>query len=295
MSLSRALGHESIGQLFTGGLIPPRILVDPHDTILTTGLLLTVRDNSCAVVRERGKVKGVLYGYQIVSLITLSKPEEIYSILWRSIAEVDEIAPLASLPTVTLGETIDGALAKISAARFGDLLVVDDKGAPAGLLTLGMILKAVAGRAEKVGLTVGDAASPLKLVDPKDSVIDVMRFMMRNRVRRVVMQRGSKLVGCTERELLKACFSTKGLEMIRDDLESFLATPIGSFAGTFLYPIPNVNGSVDVAKAWTLASVVRDDVATLIVDETKIATPWDLIVKPYLAGVLPLPHKLRAV
>ncbi len=97
-------------------------------------------------------------------------------------------------------------------------------------------------------------------------------------------KKGSEFYCCTERELLGVIFSMSGLESIRDQPGQFLEQSVGSFLPTYFERLPVVRGGVDVAEAWWRAADLP--LATLIVDGDSIATPWDLIVTPFVAGKL---------
>ncbi|MDV3277664.1 MAG: hypothetical protein LYZ69_04255 [Nitrososphaerales archaeon] len=116
-------------------------------------------------------------------------------------------------------------------------------------------------------------------------LIEVFRFMMRHRVRRLVIQRRKRFYCCTEREIMRALFSPDGFQLLRDDPNALLEMPIEHFVSPFLSPVTNLSGDHDVAEGWVHAA--NSPSCTVIVDEERIASPWDLVIRPFLAGKLP--------
>ena len=265
--------------------VPSPVFVSPEQSVMMVGALLAFRDVNCAILMEGGKMKHAIYGYQIVNFLLEAKLEELYRRLYEPVVKAREIAPGSPLPELKLKDSCRKALGEIVAARFGNLLFQDEEGRPVGLLSLVTMLQALEGQTRNLGLSLLEVSSPLTIASSGQSISEVFRFMMRNRVRRVVTKQGRRFYGCTEREILKALFSMKGLESLRDDGTAFLNRPIGDLAQQVYRSVPTVDGDMDVAGAWTAA--VENDASALIVDGDRIATPWDLVVKPFLAGKIP--------
>ena len=123
-------------------------------------------------------------------------------------------------------------------------------------------------------------------MEEETSIGEILRFMVKNGVRRAVINREDKFYGCTERELLYAMFSMEGIQSLMDDPKRLLNTPLEKFTSAHWFEIPQVEGSIGVEEAWRLAQ--QDGNSSLVVDQEFIATPWDLIMKPYLQGNLPI-------
>jgi hypothetical protein len=108
--------------------------------------------------------------------------------------------------------------------------------------------------------------------------------MMRNRIRRAIVKRNNDFYGLTERDIIRAFFSFKGLQSLSDDSVGLLNSSLGQTVGGQLKHLPRVSGSLNVHEAWSY--LVGDPSGCLIVDDDRIATPWDLVIKPFLEGRL---------
>jgi len=268
-------------------IVPAPLIINSEDTLVFVGTLLSAKDATCAVIRSKEKdTYESIYGYQMVTLLLESKPENLFNQLYTPASKSVGAVPPSPLPTVHLDDEFTKALNLMVENRFGDALVLDDNGEPSGLLSLGNIVAFFAGRTDSIGMSLKEVSSKLKLIDGSKSVIEVFRFMMTNRMRRAVLKRGGGFYCCTEREIMRGIFSFKGLNLIRDNPDEILGMPLERLVSPFLNHIPSLSGSLDVAEGWVQASWNTN--CTLIVDEKHIATPWDLVIKPHLSGKLPL-------
>lgn len=266
-------------------IVPAALTVNRKDSLVVVGTLLSTKDAPCAIIISEEGAYESIYGYQIVNLILESTPEELHSRLSMQAWEAAEASPPLPLLTIRLDDELTRGLSLIVANRFGNLLVLDDKGAPVGLLSLGDIVGFLAARTKPIGISLKEVSSKLKLVDEGESLSEVFRFMMRNRVRRAVMTSEGGFYCCTEREIMRELFSLNGLKSLKDNPNAILGMHTEHLMSPFLSVVPNLSGSLDTAEGWVQASWNIN--CTVIVDGKRIASPWDLVVKPFLAGKLP--------
>ncbi len=285
MSALSQKGEPSCEEYLSSVSIPSPVFIGRDHTVLMTGALLSFRDVNCGILIEEGEVKHAIYGYQIVNFLLSEPPQRLYLKLFEPVTNIKEIAPGSPLPVLKISDPFRKALSEIVATRFGNLLLTDAEGRAIGLPSLETMLQAVEGRSGKVGMTLKEVASPLILATNGQTILDVFKSMMTNRVRRIVVKTGRKHTYCTEREILRVLFSLNGLESTRDNGAKILSQPVGKLPQQVFRPAIPVDGETDVAKAWTL--VREQQSSTLIVDGDLIATPWDLVVKPFLAGKIP--------
>lgn len=274
------------GSFLENTILPPPLVVNKDEFLVFVGTLLSSKDAACAVIKNEKGVYESIYGYQIVNILMESKPDELYDQLYKPVSKCINVVSPSTLPVVRLDDGFAKALTQMGINRFGDVMVLDDKGTPSGMFSLSNIVAFLSGRTDSIGMRLRDVSSELKLVDGEDSVIEVFRFMMRNRLRRAVIKRGEAFYCCTEREAIRGIFSFKGLNSLKDNPDAILNMPVEQLVRPFLSEVPSLNGSLDVAKAWVHAAFTSN--CTLIVDDQGIATPWDLIMKPFQTGMLPL-------
>jgi hypothetical protein len=133
-------------------------------------------------------------------------------------------------------------------------------------------------------MKVRDVASRLRLADEGKMLPDALRYIMRSRMRRMVVKRDGEYYGLTEREIIRAFFSFQGLQSLSQDGKSLQNSSLGQLVEGQAKRLPKVNGDISVHEAWGYLD--GDPRSCLIVDEDSIATPWDLAVKPFLEGKL---------
>jgi hypothetical protein len=63
-----------------------------------------------------------------------------------------------------------------------------------------------------------------------------------------------------------------------------MSSSLGQLVGNQAKRLPTVNGDINVHDAWQYLD--GDPKACLIVDDDLIATPWDLVMKPFLEDKL---------
>ncbi len=273
-----------VSEFIEDGLAPAPVPLSPQELGVTCGSLLAWRDVGCGIVAEQEKVAGVFYGYQLVFMISRTSKDKLYSSLWTPLKDLVHILPLESISLFQLGDRSSDIFKSIIAKRFGDVLIIANSH-PVTLITLKEILAALTRRFDRLDLDTRTIASPLKLIQEDTRMEDLLDFMLRNRIRRAVIKENGHYFSCTERELLRYFFSMQGLEVLRESPEVLLSKPVGEMVKEQGEKLPVVSGDLDVADAWKAAQSTKG--LAVIVDEEKIATPWDLVVKPYLEGKLP--------
>ncbi len=216
----------------------------------------------------------------------MGKEKPIYKTLFQGIGNVTKILPLESIPTVGINDKVGDALGEIAKKKFGDLLVLGKEKQQVGVLSLREILQTCEQRFSKLNAHVGDVASDVKTVSEDMSFSDLMLFLFRNRFRRILVRKADGYYCADDRALIKHFFSLGNLQLLRDGAHTMLSSPIKDFIKKYAIRLPGVKSSDDIATAW------REAVSTgqfcVTVDGKKIATPWDLVVKPYLQGKLRL-------
>jgi predicted transcriptional regulator len=266
-------------ELVKGFTIPAPVAVSTGDTVLLLGALLSSWDIPSVIIINNGKIIGAVYGYQLVTYLVASPNAQVFKRLLLPIGKVIEGLGLSQIPSSSRTERFESILKKIASNRSGDVILTNGGGQPVGVLSLSKMIPCLALRGKTVGMKVRDVASRLKLADEEQPLSDALRYMMRNRARRTIVKRDGHFYGLTEREILRAFFSLEGLQSLNDDPRAFLNSSLGKLVGGRAKRIPKVNGDIDVHDAWGHAG--GDPSACLIVDDDRIATPWDLVMKPY--------------
>ena len=265
-------------------ILPPPLIIDKDDPLVSVGTTLLAKEVSCAVIRDKNGVYKSIQPYQIISLLLQSKPDEMYGLLYEPVSKfVDAVSP-SSLPLVHSDDPFAKALTKMGKNRFTDVMVLDDHDLPSGMFSVRNVVRFLSGRTDSIGMSLEEVSSRLIPVDGEESIIDVFRFMVRNRVKRAVIKEGEAFYCCTESEAMSRIFSFAGLNLLRDDPDTLLKMPIEWLVHPFQNHVPSLSGGLDVAEGWIQASWTSN--CTLVVDDERIATPWDLVMKPFESGKL---------
>lgn len=262
-----------------GESVPAPVIVAPDFFALMVGTLLSSQDVSSALVMKEGKVQGAMYGYQVIKFIMEGGSDSLYQRLYTQMPMDSEVIPLAQIPTATGLDQCETVLAKVAERRFGDVLVISTDNDPIGVVSLRLMVRLLSLKG-KCKMKLKELASPVRLITGNETVSATLNFMMSYRIRRVVFKRNSTFYCCTEREFLRGMFSMDGLDMMRNNPKVLLDQKVESFAMDRAAKIPVLDGNRKVEEAWELCAQVPT--ATAIVNGDMIATPWDMVIKPFI-------------
>lgn len=263
--------------------IAPPVLVSPNDPLITAGAMLSWRNVTSVVVMQGKDVVGALYGYQLLLFLVQPESNRVYKDLFLPIGNTRRITSVESIPKVQPDDDLSLALERITEKRFGDVLVMDRDAQPIGVLSIVDVMRSCERMVRRVGARVASMASSLKLVNDQMSLRDLILFLFQNRIRRIVLNKGG-FYHADERALLKYVFSPARLQSLQKDTDAFLKFPISDFAKEMTVPLAKVRENADVTTAWKMALAEGQD--CVLVDKNKIATPWDLVIKPFVEGKL---------
>ena len=274
----------NVSELLEGSTVRPPVAVSMEDNVLLLGNMLSSWDISSVVVTDGSEVIGAVYGYQLVAHLMNLPSAEILDRLRQPIGQVIEGLGVSQITYVSHGDDFHSVLKKIAGNRYGDVTITNDGGASIAVLSLSQIVPCLVLRNMTAPMKARDVASRLKVTTEEQPLSDALRYMMLNRIRRNVIKRDGEFYGITEREIIRAFFSYEGLQSLSQDADSFLSSTLGQMVGVKMKRLSGVNGEISVNEAWE--HLEADPSACLIVDDDCIATPWDLVMKPFLEGKL---------
>lgn len=210
-------------------------------------------------------------GYSILATLVRVSPEKSYSALFEpSGNSAVGVPPLKSVRD--LGEL----LRSFEAARFGFAAVTrGDMFAMVGLSdVIGLYQAGTLGS----DLTVREVASPAVRVGRQTSVREALRIMFDRRIRRLFLGRAHAFV--SDREVVSSIFSPRRLTDIKRSPGTLLE---GTLLDVGPVEAPEVEGDMPLKEAAT--HLVRSQGRALVCD-AGVISPWDLVMKPFLAGHL---------
>ncbi|HUI01257.1 MAG TPA: hypothetical protein VLX56_06475 [Nitrososphaerales archaeon] len=277
---------DSISSLFPDLFGMSRPIATPDVPVIVAASMLTTYDAPMLPVTKVGTPPGVekngvkLYhavgSLPIVSLLLRTDPRDYYKTLWNSCSSTTIL-----IGTVRYDDPLEKLLEVFALTGFGDARV-DGASPPPALLTLNEVASLYKERAITCRALAKEVASPAITIDPSFKAIHAMTLMSEKRVRRLFLK-GRKGDFVSDRTILSALFSPKGLKVARDDP--------GSWTDVRLSDIPP-------AKAHLVSpDAMVEDVAALIEpgrevfmtsDGAGVLSRWDLVMKPWKAGKLRL-------
>jgi CBS domain-containing protein len=129
------------------------------------------------------------------------------------------------------------------------------------------------GALEKTSLRLVDIATGNVVSVGRDSTLfDLIGVMLRRRVRRVVLEGGEYVIA--DRGVLQYIVSNQALEMLRDNPEKLMNTPLDELT-QYLGRPEILSGDTHISTAFK--KLVEKEPYTALTEERKhILTPWDI-------------------
>ena len=217
-----------------------------------------------------GKV-AFISGYPILTMLQKTRPEEIY----KSLFEPSGRYTVAVRP-VKPGQNLRDLLRVFQESKFGFTTVADEEMyAMVGLSdVLGLYKQGVLG----TDLTARDVASRKVSVEPKTKIKDALDVMFERRIRRAFIKGTDSFV--SDREIVSHVFSPRELEKVKRAPGSILEGPVIDAEPA---EATMIEGDTPLREA--ASSVVQSQGGALACDEG-VVSPWDLVMKPFVAGRL---------
>jgi len=127
--------------------------------------------------------------------------------------------------TVKPGDTVQSVVDALSAHRIGAVVVVNDKGGIAGIVSERDIVRAMAGKgAAVVSKTAADImTAKVRTCSPADTEADLMSLMTQHRIRHLPVVASGKLAGMISiGDVVK--YRMESMEREAEDLKTYIAS-----------------------------------------------------------------------
>ena len=222
----------------------------------------------------RGKKWMAFGGYPLLEKMLAAEPKDLYGLLFRPCESASVL-----LDPVRAEDGLTAVLDAFHRTRFGYALV--ESADSFGLVTLTDLLLLCQSGVLGTGLRLRDvASSPVFSLPGSVSLREAVREMFRRRVRRVRVEGTDRFV--SDREVLTHIFSPARLRVVKESPEMMLEAALQDVGGMEAI---EADGGVRVKKA---AETIRPGSGLcLTIDRgERVATPWDLVMKPWEAGRL---------
>jgi CBS domain-containing protein len=130
-----------------------------------------------------------------------------------------------SVITATAKETVHGTAQKLSQNKIGAVVIVDDKGAIAGIVSERDIVRALASHGEKAMVmpVSGIMSKTVKTCKVGDSETELMALMTNHRIRHLPVVESGKLAGMISiGDIVK--FRIEAIEREAEEMKSYIAS-----------------------------------------------------------------------
>jgi len=243
--------------------------VDPTTPILSVLPLLRFHEIDVLPLSfDAGRKQRGVFGFSCLARLLNVRPEGISSFLKRPCEVVSE--PLA---IIRADRSLSSLLNVFLRRRFGFARVVESRGAGA-LLVLSDVLGLYQDGTLRSSLVLEDVGSTVFSMPTKSTVREVLVEMFDRRIRRVFISGTHEFI--SDRSIIEHLFSPAVLARVaQSEPEDILETAISGI-GTTTAKV--TEGRMHLREA---AALLKIEPGQCLVFNGKVATPWDIVVKPW--------------
>jgi hypothetical protein len=251
--------------------------VKPDYPLLTVLYLLRMNEvDAVPLEPEEGKENRAVFGFSSLPKFMSLAPKRFAHLLKEPCARASD-----ELATFGMDADLEDVLDAFASKRLG-FAFVHGAGARSGrnsLITLGDFLEMYGKNTLSSDLLVRDVASSMLVVPDSTTIRSALQTMFRNRYRRVFV---SERECVSERNVMQYVFSPLILEELGAGTgRDLMATPISRLGRSRPTVVP------PYADLRTSALKLRGGMGRcLIVGSGKLASPWDVVMKPWKSGRL---------
>jgi len=253
----------------------PFYFIYTNDPIINAVPYLAVSDIDVVAIIENNHAKGVLGGYNIISL-TNKYGGNIWSVLYKTRA----IDVAWNVLTISINETLFSLIKNLQEKNFGYSLVFEND-RPVGIIGLLDIIKfyAYTGVVNQLkNIKVRDLLSkPLVRVSAETSLKEAITIMSDKRIRRIFVEKFNLVL--SDRSIIRRLFTFPLIEKLRDKPQEVLTMPIRSLVP--MLQKPGIIGQDDTFDKAVYELLESEAHCLITNDFDGILTPWDLVMKSF--------------
>ena len=217
-----------------------------------------------------------LSGYSILSNLSRKPPAEYYDFLFEPCVRNSVL-----IDSLDRGAGFGELLGLFSRTRLGFTTITD--GRMFALVGMSDVLTLYQRGVIGSDMKAGDVASPVFSAERNVPLTKLLAFMLERRIRRVFLDRSDAYV--SDRELVSYIFSPSRLEETR-------ASPGALLQGSAIEvgPVEAEAFGNDLPLEEAAGLVLRSQ-GSAILCKNGVVSPWDIVMKPYLAGRMRFPRE----
>lgn len=262
-------------------------VVKPEYPLLTVLYLLRIKDLDAVPLSLENQADG--RGRAIFGFSSLAKLVSGSSSGFSTLLNSPCVSASDPLPVFDHRDSIDEVLAAYARRRLGVALIHDSserKTKKSGgrseqsLLTLADFLDLM--RKEKLvtQMKVSDVATPLLAVSSRTTIRAALRTMFKHRYRRVFLDDERTYV--SDRDIMDRVFRPDAIDSLESTSRDILAAPIGKLGRRRSPGAVSSNANLGEAAM----KLDGDHTSCLLTTLDTVVTPWDIIMKPWIAKSL---------
>lgn len=254
--------------------------LDPTTQMLSAISLLQFHEiDALPISFASGQKQRAVYGYTCLSRLLRLDPSGFGPFLERQCEDASE-------PLVTVGgdELIESLFETFREERFG-FAHVEDRTEIGGLVTLADVLELYETGGLETDLLVRDVASPIFTLPNATSLRDALLAMFSRRIRRLFMSGGVPWF-ISDRTIIGHVFSPAVIAVALRDSRNVLdmhISEIGTLRSKVIDPESSIRAASIMLREQRGQCLVCTKEGGL---RTSVVTPWDLVMKPWIAGAL---------
>jgi len=273
-----------ISELFPNLFSTTRPMTTPDVPVIVAASILAAYEAPIIPMSKVEKANGAekrgvklfkaIGGRQIISLIVKSEPRDYYRLMWEPCTSTT-----TWLGALEYQDSLNKLLKTFSITGFGDARV-NAPSPPHALVTLDEVVSLYRDRGLRCTLRAHDIASEAISIDPETSLLEAMRTMCDNRVRRLFLK-GKKGEFISDRSVLAFLFSPRGITIAKEAPRSWTNAKVRKVPGA------RARGVAPDLTAEDIGKMVEPghDVFVLS-DGASLISKWDLVMKPWEAEKL---------
>lgn len=266
----------------------PRPVIDGKSPIIISGNLLQLGEVHMLPVVQgleprmdpetKIKMYAALGGASILNKLLNTDPKDYEKFIWTPCQEMS-----LWIGTVNYDDSLEDLLNVFVKTRFGSA-AVERNTTMRELVTLSEILKLYREHKITSKLRTEDVGSDMISIPSNQDLMEAVRLMFRNRVRRVFLKssthRNDNLEFVSDRDIIRFLFSPDRLEIAKKSPELWTNAKLSELDSNMAHLIAD-------EKTINQASLeIGDRIGDCLVcnKSSKVVSRWDIVVKPFVQG-----------
>ncbi len=246
------------------------------DSVMIAAMSIVALETEAVLVVDRdGKVDGVFTGYNFITTV-YQFPENDWATLYKLRCYDRYWRALSCAPS----DPFESLLRKMAGMRWGHAVVhrEGDRHSVIGVLDVARFLVRSGWYEKFPELKISEIATrPIVSVGVEESIYEVMRIMLHQRVRRVHVKGEDKIV--TDRDVARFLLSKPTVDEFRENPQNVLRRPVNTMGRHMRRP---VELEPDTSLKEAAEKLLTNEAYTIITsDKQGMLTPWDITIRIY--------------